>query len=97
MTPWWPAPTPWSRIANDVLTLSRPEIGELSEGVGGGSSTMPHKANPVLSMLIRRAALTTPQLAATLHLAAADQVRRTRRRRLARRVGHAPRSWPAGP
>jgi 3-carboxy-cis,cis-muconate cycloisomerase len=64
----------WGRIANDVLVLSRPEIGELSEGVGGGSSTMPHKANPVLSTLVRRAALTTPQLAATLHLAAAEQV-----------------------
>ncbi|MEP6762467.1 MAG: lyase family protein [Sporichthyaceae bacterium] len=63
----------WSRIANDVLTLSRPEIGELSEGTGGGSSTMPHKANPVLSTLVRRAALTTPHLAATLHAAAADQ------------------------
>lgn len=63
----------WARIANDVLTLSRPEIGELAEGTGGGSSTMPQKANPVLSVLIRRAALTTPQLAATLHLAAADQ------------------------
>lgn len=62
------------RIANDVLTLSRPEIGELAEGTGGGSSTMPHKANPVLSVQVRRAALTTPQLAATLHLAAAGQV-----------------------
>ena len=64
----------WGRIANDVLTLGRPEIGELSEGTGGGSSTMPHKANPVLSTLVRRAALTTPQLAATLHLAAAGSV-----------------------
>lgn len=64
----------WGRIAADVLTLSRPEIGEVTEGVGGGSSTMPHKENPVLSTLIRRAALTTPQLAATLHLAAATQV-----------------------
>ena len=62
------------RIARDVMVLCRPEIGELSEAVGGGSSSMPHKANPVLSVLIRRAALTTPQLAATLHLAAADQV-----------------------
>ena len=35
---------------------------------------MPHKANPVLSVLVRRAALTTPQLGATLHLCAADQV-----------------------
>jgi 3-carboxy-cis,cis-muconate cycloisomerase len=63
----------WGRIAHDVLTLSRPEIGELSEGAGGGSSTMPGKANPVLSVLVRRAALVAPQLGATLHLAAADQ------------------------
>jgi 3-carboxy-cis,cis-muconate cycloisomerase len=62
----------WGRIATDVLTLSRPEIGEVSEGAGGGSSTMPHKANPVLSTLVRRAALAAPQLAATLHLCAAD-------------------------
>ena len=45
----------WGRIAADVLTLSRPEIGELAEGTGGGSSTMPHKHNPVLSVLVRRA------------------------------------------
>ena len=63
-----------ARVANDVLVMSRPEIGELAEGSGGGSSTMPHKANPTLSVLVRRAALTTPQLAATLHLAAAQQV-----------------------
>ena len=60
------------RIARDVLELSR--TGELSEATGGGSSSMPHKHNPVLSVLIRRAALTTPMLGATLHLAAADQV-----------------------
>jgi 3-carboxy-cis,cis-muconate cycloisomerase len=62
------------RIARDVLVLGRPEIGELSEAYGGGSSSMPHKANPVLSVLVRRGALTTPALAATLHLCAADQV-----------------------
>ncbi|OMC39550.1 3-carboxy-cis,cis-muconate cycloisomerase [Mycolicibacterium fortuitum] len=64
----------WGRIAADVLTLSRPEIGELSEdpdGGRGGSSTMPHKHNPVLSVLIRRAAITAPPLAGTLHTAAA--------------------------
>lgn len=64
----------WGRIANDVLVLSRPEIGELAEGEGGGSSTMPHKRNPVLSALVRRAALVAPQMAATLHAAAADSV-----------------------
>ncbi|OBF75061.1 3-carboxy-cis,cis-muconate cycloisomerase [Mycobacterium sp. 852002-51613_SCH5001154] len=64
----------WGRIASDIVTLARPEIGELSEPGGanrGGSSSMPHKRNPVLSILIRRAALSAPQLAATLHTAAA--------------------------
>ncbi len=38
------------RFALEVRELSRPEIGEIVEGVGRrqvGSSTMPHKANPV--------------------------------------------------
>jgi 3-carboxy-cis,cis-muconate cycloisomerase len=64
----------YGRIAADVATLSRPEIAELAEGSGGGSSTMPQKRNPVLSVLIRRAALMAPSLAATLHLAAATNV-----------------------
>ena len=67
----------WGHIANDVLLRSRPEIAELSEGGGpgrGGSSTMPHKQNPVLSVLIRRAALTAPSLGASLHAAAAAAV-----------------------
>jgi 3-carboxy-cis,cis-muconate cycloisomerase len=64
----------WGRIASDVVTLVRPEIAELSEPATekrGGSSSMPHKRNPVLSILIRRAAISAPQLAATLHTAAA--------------------------
>ena len=64
----------WGRVASDVVTLVRPEIGELGEPAGenrGGSSSMPHKRNPVLSILIRRAAIAAPQLAATLHTAAA--------------------------
>jgi 3-carboxy-cis,cis-muconate cycloisomerase len=67
----------WGRIATDVTLLTRPEIGELAEpaGVGrGGSSTMPHKSNPVLSVLIRRHALAAPPLASTLHTAAATYV-----------------------
>ncbi|MFF5297648.1 lyase family protein [Paractinoplanes globisporus] len=67
----------WGRIANDVLLGSRPEVGELLEPAKegrGGSSTMPNKQNPVLSVLIRRAALAAPPLAATLHTAAADAV-----------------------
>ena len=67
----------WGRIARDVLVLARPEIAELAEPVEvgrGGSSTMPHKVNPVLSVLIRRAALTAPALSAQLHLAATEFV-----------------------
>ena len=67
----------WGRIATDITLLARPEIGELAEPAGegrGGSSTMPHKSNPVLSVLIRRHALAAPPLAATLHTAAATYV-----------------------
>lgn len=58
------------KVAADVATLSRTEIGELAEGAGGGSSAMPQKQNPTASVLLRSAALRAPQLGATLHLAA---------------------------
>ncbi|MCF2127359.1 3-carboxy-cis,cis-muconate cycloisomerase [Strepomyces sp. STD 3.1] len=63
------------KIAADVLTLSRTEIGEVAEGGGGGSSAMPHKANPVRSTLIAAAARRAPQLAAVLYgsLTAGDE------------------------
>ncbi|TQE25003.1 3-carboxy-cis,cis-muconate cycloisomerase [Streptomyces ipomoeae] len=55
------------KIAVDVLTLARTEIAEVAEGSGGGSSAMPHKANPVRSTLIVAAARRAPQLAAALY------------------------------
>ncbi|MSR97982.1 adenylosuccinate lyase family protein [Arthrobacter sp. BL-252-APC-1A] len=61
------------KVSNDVLLLSRPEIGEVSEprAAGrGGSSAMPQKQNPVLSVLIRSAALSAPGYAAMLQAAA---------------------------
>jgi 3-carboxy-cis,cis-muconate cycloisomerase len=64
----------WGHIASDVVILARPEIAELSEPATanrGGSSSMPQKRNPLLSILIRRAAIAAPALAATLHTAAA--------------------------
>ncbi|MEU8202243.1 lyase family protein [Streptosporangium sp. NPDC049046] len=64
----------WGHMATDVATLSRTEIGELAEPAvdgRGGSSTMPHKRNPVLSVLIRRAALAAPGLGSSMHLASA--------------------------
>lgn len=63
------------RMATDVITGSRPEVGEFSEPTAsgrGGSSAMPQKVNPVLSVLIRRAALSAPALASLIHIAAAD-------------------------
>ncbi|KMO84527.1 3-carboxy-cis,cis-muconate cycloisomerase [Mycolicibacterium chubuense] len=62
----------WGHIANDVAAGVR--AGELAESSGGGSSTMPHKSNPVLTVLLRRAALTAPALGATLHSASAASV-----------------------
>ncbi|SEJ15290.1 3-carboxy-cis,cis-muconate cycloisomerase [Arthrobacter sp. yr096] len=64
----------FGKIAADLLFLSRPEVGELGEPLAAGrgvSSAMPQKQNPVLSVLIRSAALQAPALAAQLHLAAA--------------------------
>jgi 3-carboxy-cis,cis-muconate cycloisomerase len=63
------------KVAADVLVLSRTEIAEVAEGSGGGSSAMPHKANPVRATLVAAAARRAPQLTATLYgaLAAEDE------------------------
>nr|WP_157553893.1 lyase family protein [Herbidospora sakaeratensis] len=63
------------KIAADVLVLSRTEIGEVSEGSGGGSSAMPHKSNPVHATLVAACARQAPALAATLYgaMAAEDE------------------------
>lgn len=63
------------KLAADVLLLTRTETGELGEGTGGGSSAMPHKANPVRATLIAAAARQVPALASVLYgaLAAEDE------------------------
>lgn len=60
------------KIAIDVALLAQTEVGELAEASGGGSSTMPHKQNPVRSVLITAAAKRIPGLVATM-LAAMPQ------------------------
>ncbi|WP_406089381.1 3-carboxy-cis,cis-muconate cycloisomerase [Streptomyces sp. NBC_01013] len=63
------------KFAADVLVLSRTEIGEVAESTGGGSSAMPHKANPARAVLIASAARQVPALAGILYgaLAAEDE------------------------
>lgn len=55
-------------IGRNVATLAR--YGEADDGAAGGSSTMPHKSNPVRAVLLTAAATRAPFLGATLHAAA---------------------------
>ena len=59
----------YSKIARDLSLHMQPEFGELSEPVSpsrGGSSTMPHKQNPVACAAILAAASRVPPLVATI-------------------------------
>ena len=63
------------KVATDLSLLSQAEVGELAEPSGkgrGGSSAMPHKRNPVASMVALAAAQRAPHRAAAL-LAAMEQ------------------------
>lgn len=57
------------KIARDLSLLAQAEVGEVAEPSGagrGGSSAMPHKRNPVASMVALAAALRAPQRVAAL-------------------------------
>jgi len=63
------------KIAGDLVLLAQSEVGEVSEraiGAQGGSSSLPHKRNPVASVAARAAALRAPGLVATILSATAD-------------------------
>ena len=62
------------KIARDVTLLAQNEVGEVREGDPrrGGSSSMPHKNNPVASIAILGCARQVPGLLATL-VASAEQ------------------------
>ena len=78
------------KAARDVTLLAQTEVGEVREGRGGGSTSMPHKHNPVAAI----SALGCAQQAPALRR---DPARRdgagarARRRRLAQRVAPAER------
>jgi 3-carboxy-cis,cis-muconate cycloisomerase len=60
------------KIALDVALLAQTEVGEVREPAEGGSSTMPHKRNPVGSTLARACAARARAAAAEL-VAAVEQ------------------------
>jgi 3-carboxy-cis,cis-muconate cycloisomerase len=62
----------FGKIALDVTLLAQTEVAEVAESSGGGSSTMPHKQNPVRSVLITAAVKRVPGLVSTM-LAAMPQ------------------------
>jgi 3-carboxy-cis,cis-muconate cycloisomerase len=57
------------KIARDISLMMQTEVGEAFEPAGegrGGSSTMPHKRNPVSSAVVLAAATRIPNLVATM-------------------------------
>jgi 3-carboxy-cis,cis-muconate cycloisomerase len=68
------------KVARDVTLLAQTEVAELAEGTDdprqGGSSAMPHKHNPVTSVLVLGCARRAPGLLATLAAAAEQEHQR---------------------
>jgi 3-carboxy-cis,cis-muconate cycloisomerase len=65
-----------AKTARDVVLLAQTEVGEATEGGGagrGGSSTMPHKRNPVGAVAILACAQRAPGLSATILSAMAPE------------------------
>ena len=61
-----------AKAALDLVLLAQTEVGEVSDSTPGrgGSSTMPHKRNPVAAIAARACAAQAPGLVATLLVAA---------------------------
>ncbi|WP_163512981.1 3-carboxy-cis,cis-muconate cycloisomerase [Fodinicola acaciae] len=57
------------KVARDITLLAQTEVGEVSESAGGGSSTLPHKQNPVAAIVAIGGATRAPGLASTLFAA----------------------------
>ena len=72
-----------AKVARDVVLMAQTEVGEVREGVPGrgGSSTLPHKRNPVaaISAVARRHARARPRRHAARRDGARARARRRRR------------------
>src|SRR5262249_20144242 len=80
------------KIARDVSLLMQTEVGEAFEPAGegrGGSSTMPHKRNPVAAAAALAAAAAAPQLCGALVAAEVQEHERS--------AGAWASEWPAYP
>jgi 3-carboxy-cis,cis-muconate cycloisomerase len=64
-----------AKIAGDLVLMAQDEVGELREVAPGrgGSSTLPHKQNPIAAVAARAAAQRTSGLVATLYAAMAQE------------------------
>src|SRR5947207_1546363 len=65
-----------AKVARDVTLLAQTELGEVAEGRPGGSSSMPHKRNPVAAVSTLAAAAQAPGLVATLLAAMPQELQR---------------------
>ena len=66
-----------AKVARDLVLLAQTEVGEVAEGGdGGGSSTLPHKHNPIAAVSAAAAAAQAPGLVATLLTAMAHEHQR---------------------
>ncbi|AIT61668.1 lyase family protein [Corynebacterium doosanense] len=64
------------KVAEDVIFLSATEVGELQEASPGGSSAMPHKANPAAAVAAAGYARRAPGYAATMFASMDVQLQR---------------------
>ena len=65
-----------AKISGDVILMAQTEVGEVAEPAGegrGGSSTLPHKRNPILSVTAGASARRVQDLARTLSAAMAQE------------------------
>lgn len=65
-----------AKPATDVVLLAQTEVGEVREQTPGGSSSMPHKQNPIAAITARAAAAQAPGLVATLLTSGAPELQR---------------------
>ena len=62
-----------NKLVLDVILLAQTEVAEVAEPSDGGSSTLPHKRNPVLATTAVACARRVPSLAQTLQAAMAQE------------------------